>query len=83
MEKRFSVIASREGFNGERMMIHKMEDNAVYMTVDEDRKWYKISYEIVPDGTYENSVKRISLPYILHENHAYSLDSFHDWADRK
>jgi len=83
VKQRFSVIASREGYQGEQLQIHKIENNAVYMTVGNERKWYKISYEIVQDGIYNQSVRKIRLPYIVYKKDVYSLDSFHDWMDRR
>lgn len=78
--QRLPVIASREGYNKEQLHIHDVSGNKVYMSVDTERDWYKLHYEIVPDGYYNQSVKSISLPYIVYQNDVYSIDTFRDWS---
>lgn len=82
-EKRLPIIASRDGYSGEKILVHKVDKGAVYMTIDKTRNWYPLSYEVVPDGTYNQSVKGMALPYVICDRDVYSIDSFFDWMDRK
>lgn len=84
------VIASIEGYQGESILIKDVEteqalDGGVFVEVTslEGNKlfegWLKVLYEIVPDGTYNQSVNTIELPYILIGKDVYSIAKFHVW----
>lgn len=78
-KQRLAVIASLEGVNGEQIMAHKVEEDQVLITVENTREWCRLHYEVVEDGTYNQSVKNIKLPYIVVNDNVYSIDDFHDW----
>ena len=73
------VVASREGYNGENILITDIEEDRVFVEVGEFKQWVSISYRIVEDGVYNQSVKNIALPYIVINRDVYSIDSFHTW----
>jgi len=83
MSVKYAVIASLSGHGGERLLIHTVKGNEVYMTIEEgedtETDWHKLSYKIVEDGVYNQSVKNISLPYIVYKNNVYSINDFHEW----
>lgn len=73
------VIASREGYTGENILITNTEGNRVFVELGEEKGWVTVSYQIVEDGVYNQSVKDIELPYIVLGQDVYSIDSFHTW----
>lgn len=75
------IKASREGYKGENIIITDIEADSerVYVEMGEHKGWADISYKIVEDGVYNQSVKNISLPYIIIGRDVYSVDSFHTW----
>ena len=81
MKRHYGVIASLEGYQGEQLIIHRIKGNKVYMTVKTEENsvtdWYTLSYKRV--GNFNQSVKKVRLPYIVHENDVYSIDDFHEW----
>lgn len=75
------VIASREGYNGENIMITVVEESRVYVEMGEHKGWADVSYKIEKDGTYNQSVKDMDLPYIIIGKDIYSVNTFHTWGE--
>lgn len=86
-DARLPIIASRESYDGEQMLVHQIETREngtfLYMTVGDTKTWYMVTYRIVPDGTYNQSVQNIQLPYIVVGNNVYSIDSFYEWEHNR
>lgn len=83
MKRRYGIIASLEGYQGEQLLMHRVKGNSVYMTIKKEEEsemdWFQLSYARKSDGTYNQSVKKIRLPYIVYKNDVYSIDDFHEW----
>lgn len=82
------VIASIEGYNGESILIKDLDtesdENGVFVEVTKGDKgifkgWLRVSYKMVEDGTYNQSVHTIPLPYIVIGRDVYSIEDFHYW----
>lgn len=75
------MLASIEGKNGENIMIRDIdnEQEAVYLEVGKFKGWVRVHYDVMEDGTYNQSVKDIDLPYIVVDKNVYSVSEFKIW----
>lgn len=75
------MMASLEGYKGENIIVRDIDEikGRIYLEIGDFEGWVRVQYEIVPDGTYNQSVMDIDLPYIVVDKNVYSLSEFKIW----